>query len=87
MKLKYLFENVEIEEQNFAVPLEDCGKDFNGVVKLNKSAADIFQLLKEETDEESIVEQMSKHYDVSKDILAADVHNIIEEFKAKGLLA
>ena len=86
MHLKYEFEIMEVEGQSFAVPLEDCEGNFSGVIKLTKTARVIFELLKEETDEASIVESMSRRYDVSRDILAADVHNVIKMFEEKGLL-
>ncbi len=87
MRLKYSFEIMEVEGQSYAVPLEDCGKDFSGVIRLNGTAAIILELLKAETDEASIVEYMGQRFDVSKDIIAADVHQVIAQFEAKGLLA
>lgn len=87
MHLKYSFEIMEVEGQSYAVPMEDCGKDFSGVIRLNGTASVILELLKEETDEASIVDYLSRRFDVSKDILAADVHQVITQFEAKGLLA
>ena len=87
MRLKYSFEIMEVEGQSYAVPMEDCGENFSGVIRLTGTAAVIFELLKEETDEASIVEYMSRRFDVSKDILAADVHDMVIKLKAKGLLA
>ena len=87
MRLKYAFETMKVGGQSFAVPLEDCGENFNGVIRLTGTAAVILELLKEDTDEASIVEYMSRHYDVSGDTLAADVHRMIMKLEAKGLLA
>ncbi len=87
MRLKCLFETVEVEGQKFAVPLGECGEGFHGVVKLSSTADEIFQLLQEETDEESIVNSLSERYDVSREVLVTDVHSIVEKLKSKGLLA
>ena len=87
MRLKCKFETVEVEDQKFAVPLGEYGNGFHGVVKLSSTADVIFQLLQEETDEESIVDDLSKRYNVSREVLVTDVHNMIEELKSKGLLA
>ncbi|MBR6186984.1 MAG: PqqD family protein [Clostridia bacterium] len=87
MHLKYHFEIMDIEGERFAVPMEDCEGNFSGVIKLTGTAAVIFDLLKEETDEASIVEYMSQQYDVSRDILAADIHRMLLKLEAKGLLA
>ena len=87
MRLKYSFEIMEVEGQSYAVPMEDCEGNFSGVIKLTGTAAVIFELLKEETDEASIVENMSHRYDISRDILAADVHSMVMKLETKGLLA
>ena len=87
MRLKYRYEIMEVEGQSFAVPMENCEGDFGGMIKLSGTAGVIFELLREETDEESIVENMSRRYDVTRDVLAADVHRVVAKLEAKGLLA
>lgn len=87
MHLKYRFEIMDIEGERFAIPMEDCEGNFNGVIKLTGTASVIFDLLKEETDEASIMEHMSQRFDVSGDILAADIHQMVMKLEAKGLLA
>ena len=86
MRLKYRYEIMEVEGQSFAVPMEDCGKDFDGMVKLSRTAGAIFELLREETDEESVVECMSRRFDAPRDVLAADVHGMVEKLRARGLI-
>ncbi len=86
MRLKYAYEIMEVEGQSFAVPLEDCEKDFGGMIRLSKSAKVIFELLREDTDEEKIVECMGRRFDAPRDVLAADVHSVIEKLRAGGLI-
>ena len=86
MRLKHEFEIMEVEGQCFAVPMEQ-NSGFTGVVKLTRTAAEIFRLLREETTEEAIVEAMKKRYDVSEDVLTADVHRVIQLLRDRGILA
>ena len=82
MHLKYPYEIMELEGQSFAVALE--GSD--AVIKLNKTAAAIFELLKEDTNEEAIVEKLSQRFEVTKDTLRADVHRVVQVFREKGIM-
>ncbi len=86
MRLKYQYEIMEVEGQSFAVPMEDCKQDFGGMIRLNRTAKAIFELLQKETDEESVVESMLRHFDAPRDVLAADVHGVIDRLREKGLL-
>ena len=86
MKLKNPYEIMEVEGIFFAVPMEAEEGDFGGVVKLSKSAAVIFELLQEETSEETIVETLGRRFDAPKGTLVKDVHDTIAKFQKKGLL-
>lgn len=86
MRLKYTFDKMELNDQIVAVPVGDNADNYHGVVKMNETANAIFNLLAEDTTEEAIVEAMEKEYDVSKEILAADVKRYVQEFREKGLL-
>lgn len=86
MRLKYQFETMELEDQVVAVPVGNNSNEFHGVVKLNETSAHIFELLKEETTEEAIVNKMMDIYDAPKDTLSADVKKFVEELSERGLL-
>ena len=86
MRLKVSYEIMLVEGQYFAVPMEKSEDGFGGMVKLTKTAAVIFELLQQETTEETIVDNMSQQFDVSKGVLAADVHRVITMLQAKELL-
>ena len=86
MRLKHEFEIMEVEGQCFAVPMEE-DSGFSGVVRLTRTAAEIFRLLREETTEEAIVEAMKNRYDVAEDILAADIHRVVQRLRDRGMLA
>ena len=86
MKLKYCFEDVNMGDEIISVPVGDDARVIHGVLKMNDTGKEIVDLLKEETTEEKIVEQMlSKHtYDSEK--MSSVVKNIIETLKNAGLL-
>lgn len=86
MRLKYTFEKMELNGQIVAVPVGDNADDYHGVVRMNETANAIFDLLAEDTTEEVIVEAMEKEYDVSKEILVADVKHYVQKFRKKGML-
>lgn len=86
MRLKNRYEIMEVEDQIFAVPVETGEGSFSGMIKLSKTAAAIFDLLQNETNEGDIVAKMSSRFDVPQDILAADVHKAGSLLREKGLL-
>lgn len=86
MRLKGPYEIMQVEGQSFAVPLDEEENGFDGVIRLSKTALAIFELLKEDTTEEAIVEQLGRRFDAPRDVLTADVHNTVAKFRDKGLL-
>ncbi len=62
MKLKFTFESMKLEDAIIAVPVGNSAETFRGVIKLNDSAAEIFELLKEETSEEEIITILKERY-------------------------
>ena len=86
-KLKYSFETVELDDSLIAVPVGNRSGEFHGVIKLNETAAFIFNLLAEEITEEQIVNAMSKEYRVSLETLKKDVHSYLKEFWRRGILS
>jgi len=86
MHLQYQYETMKIRDIVVAVPVGDGTENMKNVLRLNRTAAVIFDLLKEETSEEQIVESLMTRYDVSKETLEHDVHMYIEEFRKRNLI-
>ena len=86
MHLRYQYETMKIVDMVVAVPVGDGTENMKSILRLNGTAAAIFDLLKEETSEEKIVESLMMRYDVSKETLEHDVHMYIEEFRKKNLI-
>ena len=86
MRLKYIFEMIELGDQIIAVPVGNDVDKYHGVIRLNETAAMIFRLLKDEITEEAIVDVLENEYKIDRKILSQDVHNTIERFQKKELL-
>ena len=76
MKLKDSFITQQIEDSQFLVSVG--GEDFDGMVRSNRTAAAIVDLLGRETSEEEIVEAMCARYDAPRELIAEDVHGVLE---------
>ena len=80
MKLKTNFVTQEIEGTQFLVPLGR--EDFHGMVRSNKTAAFIVDCLKEETAPEKIVDAMCSRYKAPREVIAADVEEILNRLRS-----
>ena len=61
-------------------------KEFNGLIKNNSTASYIFELLKKEQTEDSIVAAMLEKYDVDEETVRKDVEELITLLKSKNLI-
>lgn len=86
MKLKDGIVTNSIDGESFAIATGKAAKEFNGLVKNNPSAAFIFELLKREQTEDSIVNAMMEKYDVDEATVRADVKELIDLLKSKKLI-
>ena len=85
MRLKDSYETLAMRDKTIAVPLGD-DVQFNGAVKMNRTAAAIFELLKEETSEEAIVEALARRFDAPREKIAGDVRRYLDAFRKKNLI-
>lgn len=69
-----------------AVATGEASKVFNGFIRNNATADFIFRQLTEEKTEKQLVDAILDKYDVSEEIAAKDVRNIIEKIRKAGLL-
>ena len=79
MKLKDSFVTCDMDEQ--MVMISSDASVFSGMLKGNKTTAFIIEMLKEETDRESIINAMLEKYDAPKEKISADVDKVIEALK------
>ena len=59
---------------------------FNGIVRSNQTAAEIVDLMKEETTRDAVVDKMCAKYDASREEIAADVDMVIATLRKVGAL-
>lgn len=60
----------------------DVSSRFNGIIRSNKTAAEIVELLKNDTTEAEITKKMLEKYDAPEEVIAADVNKIIEKLRS-----
>lgn len=75
-----------IDGKDFAIATGELAKTFNGIINNNPSANFIFNLLKTEQTEDSIVAAMLEKYDAPEDVIRADVRELLEVLRNAGIL-
>ena len=63
-----------------------AGGDFNGMVRSNSTAAEIIDMLKNETNREAIIAAMLEKYEVEESVLSADVDKVIDKLRSIGAI-
>lgn len=86
MKLKNEIVLGNIDGKDFAIATGKLSKKFNGIINNNPSANFIFNLLKTEQTEDSIVSAMLEKYDAPEEVIRADVKEILEKLNEIGIL-
>ena len=86
MKLKTGFITHKVGNTQMMVATGPASTLFHGLVRSNETAAFIVDCLKKETTEREIVEAMGKEYDAPEDVIARDVHSIVEKLREIGAL-
>lgn len=75
-----------IDGRDFAIATGELSKTFNGIINNNPSANFIFNLLKTEQTEDSIVAAMLEKYDAPEEVIRADVRELLDVIRKAGIL-
>ena len=86
MKLKSGIIINEINGDYVAVAAGEAGKAFNGMIKMNGTAAFIAKTLQNETDEDGVVAALLAEYVVDAETARQNVRAVIEKFRSAGLI-
>ena len=86
MKLKYEFETVELDGEIMAVPVGDNATELHGLLRLNETAADIIELLRNETDVEAVTDGLLQKYEGEREAIAAYVRQFVAQLKDLGVV-
>ena len=84
MRLKDEFVTQEIDDTQVMVAAG--GDVFNGVVRSNKTAAFIVDMLSDNVTKNDIVDAMCKKYAAPRDVIEIDVERILEKLRSIGAL-
>ena len=84
MKLKKEFVTYQTGDKQVMVAVGGAG--FSGLVRSNESAADIVDLLKNETTRDQIVIAMKEKYDAPDGVIERDVDRILATLRGIGAL-
>ena len=80
MRLNDSFIKQDIEDTQFLISTDS--KRFSGLLRSNKTAAAIVDLLKEDTSEEAIVTAMCEEYDAPEEMIRGDVKEILDMLRS-----
>ncbi len=86
MKLKEGLLKREVMGKTVVVPTGDAGEKIHGVIKLNSTAAFIWELAAAGMEEADIVVEFAKEYELPKEKAETDVRMIIEKMNETGVI-
>ena len=79
MKLKDEFITHNSKNESLLVPAG--GSRFAGLVKGNRTLGSILELLKQDTDEASVIAAMQARFDAPAELIAEDVRHVLSELR------
>lgn len=74
-----------VGKEYLIIPLLDGNVDFSKVHNVSETGAFIYERLKENKSLEEIATAMMAEYEVTYDIVCADIKEFIEELKKRGI--
>ena len=85
MKIKEGFMLREIAGSWIVVPIGERVVEFNGMMSLSKSGAQLWESLQSGADIEELVQLLKSKYDVDNETARADVQEFISSITERGL--
>ena len=76
----------QILDEVIAVPAGDAGKVFSGIISLNEIGRFLFEALRTEQTEDSLVRAVLEEYEVDPETARADVREFLEHLRKAELL-
>ena len=87
MKLKYNFVTNEVGSEIVALPVDASNDEFNGFIKMNATGLYIFNMLKEDTTKEKIVEGILADFEgATPELAEKTVGEFIENLRKSGVI-
>ena len=86
MKIKEGFVLRRVLDEAVVVTVGEASKTFHGIVKLNDSAADIWEWISRGLSKDEIAQELAKKYELSDAKAIADVDAMIKQMSEAGLI-
>ena len=86
MKIKNGFVLRRVLDEAIVIASGEVSKNFHGMVKLNDSAADIWEWIVEGCEEKELALKLSQKYDLEADKALVDVRSMISQMADAGLI-
>lgn len=86
MKIKNDFIVKEISGSTVVIPVGNRVADFNGMLKLNETGVFLFNLLKNDTTIEALVQSLVDEYEVTKEKANEDVVSFVNKLKEADII-
>lgn len=87
MKIREGFVLRRVMGQAMAIAVGETSRTFNGMVKLNDTAADLWEWLAEDTTEAALVARLQEKYEIDVATAEQSVQQFVDTLKEQGLLA
>ncbi len=86
MKVKDNFVLTKVVDSYVAVPTGAGNVDLNTIISLNETGAFIWNLMKEETEKETVIDALVKEYGISGEKAEKDLDVFINQMTEAGLM-
>lgn len=86
MKIKEGFVLRRVLDEAIVIASGKASHDFHGMVKLNDSAADIWEWISKDLSEADIAVRLAEKYELSEEKAKADTASMISQMAEAGLL-
>ena len=85
-KIKEGFVLRRVADQYVVIATGEASRDFHGMIKLNKTGADVWEGLGAGSDVEEITGQIVEKYGVDREKAEADVAGLVRQIEEAGFL-
>ena len=86
MKLKYILEATELDDELICVPVGPGAENAQGILKLNATGYEIVKLLDEETGIDAIVSALAAKYETDRETLTGYVVKFVNALRENGMI-
>ncbi len=86
MKVKEGFMMRKVGDQIVVVAMGQAAKQFHGMMNLNETGAFVWELLKQETSEENVLEAMMENYGIDRERAKKGLDSFLDKLRTVGVL-